>query len=195
MPLNPFPAPRTLSQPLPKFTEEELVALLQARSEAGFSYLYDNYAAALYGLLLQMTGQPEAAADLLQEVFVKIWNHIDRYDATIARLYTWMIQITRNTALDYLKSKNYKKSQQNQPLSDAVSEKAPLNSLAATDYIGLAKVLEQLDGDKKQLIDLAYYKGYTQDEISQCLGIPLGTVKTRLRAAFVILRKLLKDYR
>lgn len=180
---------------LPQHTEEELVALLQTRSEAGFSYLYDNYASALYGLLLQMTGTPEAAADLLQEVFVKIWNNINRYDPSIARLYTWMIQITRNTALDYLKSKNYKKSRQNQPLSDAVSESKAQSSASTTDYIGLAKLLEQLDTDKKQLIDLAYYKGYTQDEISRSLGIPLGTVKTRLRAAFVILRKLLKDYR
>ncbi len=180
---------------MPSYTEEELVALLQSRSEAGFSYLYDHYAAALYGLLLHMSGQPEAANDLLQEVFVKIWNHFDRYDPAMGRLYTWMIQITRNTALDYLKSKHYRNSLQNQPLSAAVSNSGNQSGLPTTDYIGLNKLLDQLDTDKKQLIDLAYFKGYTQDEISRHLGIPLGTVKTRLRAAFVILRKLLKDYR
>lgn len=179
----------------PSYTEEELVALLQTRSEAGFSYLYDHYSAALYGLLLHMSGQPEAANDLLQEVFVKIWNHFDRYDPAMGRLYTWMIQIARNTALDYLKSKHYKNSLQNQSLSAPVSDNSTRTEPATTDYIGLHKVLERLDADKRQLIDLAYYKGYTQDEISRRLDIPLGTVKTRLRAAFVILRKLLKDYR
>ncbi len=142
-----------------------------------------------------MSGEAEVANDLLQEVFVKIWNHIDRYDPALGRLYTWMIQITRNTALDFLKSKHYKNSLQNQPLSSAVSEKGTHNGHLSTDYIGLSTILEQLDADKKQLIDLAYFKGYTQDEISRRLEIPLGTVKTRLRAAFVILRKLLKDYR
>ncbi len=177
------------------YTEEELVALLKTRSEAGFSYLYDHYSPALYGLLLQMSGQPEAANDLLQEVFVKIWNYIERYDPALGRLYTWMIQITRNTALDYLKSKTYKNSLQNQALSATVSDSSAHSGLPKTDYIGLNGVLEKLDADKKQLIDLAYFKGYTQDEISRRLDIPLGTVKTRLRAAFVILRKLLKDYR
>lgn len=180
---------------LPSHTEEELIALLQTRSEVGFSYLYERYASALYGMLLQITGQPEAASDLLQDVFVKIWNNIERYDPTIARLYTWMIQIARNTALDYLKSKSYKNSQKNHLLSDDVSNSRIQVGAPASDYIGFRKILEGLENDKKQLIDLAYFKGYTQDEISQSLGIPLGTVKTRLRAAFVILRKLLKDYR
>lgn len=175
--------------------EEELVALLQARSESGFSYLYDNYANALYGLLLQMTAQTEVASDLLQEVFVKIWNNIEKYDPTIARLYTWMIQIARNTALDYLKSRQHRNSLRNQTTASDVSENEQLAVHPKPDYIGLPKLLERLDADKQTLIDLAYYKGFTQEEISRRLGIPLGTVKTRLRAAFVILRTLLKDFR
>ncbi len=181
--------------PQSSYTEEELVALLQTRSEGGFSYLYDHYSNALYGLLLQMTAQPEPAADLLQEVFVKIWNNIEKYDPAIARLYTWMIQITRNTALDYLKSKQHRNSLRNQTPTDAVYESEAFAVWPTSDYIGLRKVLDELDGDKKTLVELAYYKGYTQEEISRSLGIPLGTVKTRLRAAFVLLRTLLKDFR
>ncbi len=177
-------------------TEEELVALLLAREESGFSYLYDHYSDALYGVLMQIIKHPpETVSDLLQDVFVKVWNNIHQYDPTIARLYTWLLQVTRNTALDFLKSKQHRNLQQNQTLPDAVFNTSAHSVTSVSEHLGLSKILEQLDTDKKILVELAYYKGFTQDEISRCLNIPLGTVKTRLRAAMTTLRDLLKDYK
>ncbi len=177
-------------------TEEELVALLLAREESGFSYLYDHYSDALYGVLMQIIKHPpETVSDLLQDVFVKVWNNIHQYDPTIARLYTWLLQVTRNTALDFLKSKQHRNLQQNQTLPDAVFNTSAHSVTSVSEHMGLSKILEQLDTDKKILVELAYYKGFTQDEISRCLNIPLGTVKTRLRAAMTTLRDLLKDYK
>lgn len=106
-----------------------------------------------------------------------------------------MINIARNTAIDYLKSKSFQNELKNQSLPDFVYNSAELSTEShSSDFIGFDKVLESLDVDKKELIDLAYYQGYTQSEISEKLKIPLGTVKTKMRNALMKLKDLLKDY-
>ncbi len=106
-----------------------------------------------------------------------------------------MINIARNTAIDYLKSKGFQNQLKNQSLPDFVYDSTELSTTNdSSDYIGFASVLESLEKDKKELIDLAYYQGYTQNEISEKLKIPLGTVKTKMRNALMKLKDLLKDY-
>lgn len=106
-----------------------------------------------------------------------------------------MINIARNTAIDYLKSKGFQNELKNQSLPDFVYDSTELSTTNdSSDYIGFASVLESLEKDKKELIDLAYYQGYTQNEISEKLKIPLGTVKTKMRNALMKLKDLLKDY-
>ena len=106
-----------------------------------------------------------------------------------------MINIARNTAIDYLKSKGFQNQLKNQSLPDFVYNSTELSTTNdSSDYIGFASVLESLEKDKKELIDLAYYQGYTQNEISEKLKIPLGTVKTKMRNALMKLKDLLKDY-
>ncbi len=106
-----------------------------------------------------------------------------------------MINIARNTAIDYLKSKGFQNELKNQSLPDFVYNSAELSTTNnSSDYIGFANMLESLETDKKELIDLAYYQGYTQNEISEKLKIPLGTVKTKMRNALMKLKDLLKDY-
>lgn len=173
-----------------KYSEEELLLLLQTRQESAFEYLYDNYSSALYGVLLAVLRDSDHANDLLQEVFVKIWRKMDSYDSSRGRLFTWMLNIARNSAIDFIRSKEHKDANQNQELSESV-----YNSVADTsspeDYIGLKAMVSTLKDDFRVLIDLAYYKGYTHEEIASELGIPTGTVKTRLRAAVLQLRKLM----
>lgn len=168
--------------------------MLKQKNEAGFHHLYDNYSGALYGVILRIVQSKEYTEEIIQDVFVKIWNSIHQYDAAKGRFYTWMINIARNTAIDYLKSKSFQNQLKNQPLPDFVYENAELTTTNNSDFIGFNKVLESLESDKQELIDLAYYQGFTQSEISEKLNMPLGTVKTKMRNALIKLKDLLKDY-
>ena len=177
------------------YSEEQLIVLLKERNETGFHYLYDNYSGALYGVILRIVQSKEYTEEIIQDVFVKIWNSIHQYDSSKGRVYTWMINIARNTAIDYLKSKSFQNELKNQPLPDFVYNSKELSTNNdSSDYIGFNNVLESLEADKQELIDLAYYQGYTQNEISDKLKIPLGTVKTKMRNALIKLKDLLKDY-
>jgi RNA polymerase sigma-70 factor (ECF subfamily) len=179
-------------QPISKYSEEELVALLRDRNQSAFSYLYDNYAAALYGVIFRMVEDTPLAEDILQDAFIKIWNNFAQYDHTKGRLFTWMMNITRNLTIDTLRSKGYKKQKKISQDENSVTDyrDKSLNE-ASFDTIGLRKQLQYLKPDQKIIIDLAYYNGYTQEEISKEMNIPLGTVKTRMRTAIIELRKLL----
>ncbi|WP_228425167.1 RNA polymerase sigma factor [Chryseobacterium jejuense] len=177
------------------YSEEELIVLLKEKNENGFHYLYDHYSGALYGIVLRIVQSKEYAEEVIQDVFVKIWNSIHQYDASKGRFYTWIINIARNTAIDYLKSKGFQNELKNQPLPDFVYNSTELSTVNnSVDYIGFDNVLENLEVDKQELINLSYYQGYTQHEISEKLKIPLGTVKTKMRNALMKLKDLLKDY-
>lgn len=176
------------------YTEEQLVVLLKQKNETAFNYLYSHYAGALYGVVLRIVLSKEYTEEVIQDVFVKIWNSISQYDAAKGRFYTWMINIARNTAIDYLKSKGFQNNLKNRSVPDFVYNSKELSVSTATDFIGFGKMLEKLDENTRELINLAYYEGYTQHEISEKLKIPLGTVKTRLRNALIKLKELLREY-
>ena len=179
----------------PKITygEQELVALLQQRNDAAFGYLYDNYSGALFGIISAIIADPETARDVLQETFVNIWRKIESYDPTKGRLFTWMMNVARNAAIDKLRSKGYRDSLKNYPISENVDT---VDSTRATfsqmDDAGLKKMLGKLKGESRSLIDLSYFQGYTHEEIAKMLNIPLGTVKTRIRSALIQLRTMIK---
>jgi len=174
-----------------KYTEPELIDLLKLRQQTAFSYLYDNYASALYGIIVSIVPDRELANDVLQEAFVKIWKQVSTYDASKGRLFTWMMNIARNASIDMLRSKNYQRSQQNRELTETVYEKRGSTS-TNVEQIGLRKLVNSLKEDYRILLELAYFEGLTQDEISKMLNMPLGTVKTRLRTALIQLRELMK---
>jgi RNA polymerase sigma factor (sigma-70 family) len=175
-----------------KYTEAELVMLLKQRQQPAFNYLYDNYSGALFTIILNVLSDRELASDVLQEVFIKVWRQIDSYDETKGRLFTWMMNIARNASIDTLRSKDFKNSQQNRELTESVYESGGSSELK-TDQIGLRKVVRSLKEEYTILVELSYFEGYTQDEISKMLNIPLGTVKTRLRTALTQLRQYLKS--
>jgi RNA polymerase sigma factor (sigma-70 family) len=173
------------------YTEEQLVASLKQKDEKAFGYLYDHYSGALYNIVVQIVNDAELSNDILQDVFVNIWRKIDSYDPTKGRLFTWMLNITRNASIDVLRSKNYRNSQKNNSISDELNERGGISQLN-TDLIGLRKILSKLKEDQRVLLELAYFKGYTHEEISELEKIPLGTVKTRIRNALIQLREYLK---
>ena len=174
-----------------KYNEPELVLLLKQRSKPVFSYLYDNYSGALHSIIMNIVSEEELANDVLQEVFVKIWKQMESYDSSKGRLFTWMLNIARNASIDTVRSKGYQNSRQNRELTEDVYTSGG-TSETKIDQIGLRKVVHTLKEEYKVLVELSYFQGYTQDEISKMLGIPLGTVKTRLRTALIHLRDIIK---
>lgn len=174
------------------YSEEELISQLRKRDQTAFTYLYDNYSGALNGIIFRMVDNEHLREDILQEAFVKIWNNFAQYDDSKGRLYTWIANLTRNLTIDTLRSKGYKKQQKILSNENSVVTQEDKNySPEQHDGIGLKKRLDKLKPEQKLVIDLAYFNGYTQDEISKEIGIPLGTVKTRMRSAIMELRKLM----
>jgi RNA polymerase sigma-70 factor (ECF subfamily) len=173
--------------------EKELVSLLRQREKRGFTLLYDNYSSALYGIIRKIVRSEELAQDVLQDAFVKIWRGIDSYDASRGTLFTWILNVARNTAIDRVRSQEFKQTQGAQSLNGASPQ---LEGIAASyqsvDHIGLDKVLPMLRPEHQEIIDYVYFKGYTQTEVAESLGMPLGTVKTRVRMAIDHLRQILK---
>ena len=177
-----------------EYKEEDLIAALKERSEHAFSYLYDNYSAAVYGVIFKMVEDKELAEDILQEVFVKIWNNFGTYNSAKGRLFTWMLNLTRNLTIDTFRSKGYKKQSKIHKDENSVNNFSDGTKGAEQfDSLGIRKHLSLLKNDQRQIIDLAYFSGLTQDEISKHLSIPLGTVKTRMRTAIIELRKVLQN--
>lgn len=172
------------------YTEEALIAALKARDNKAYEYLYFKYREALFTVIYQFNFEGAIAEDLLQEVFIVIWKNIDKYDATKGRFYTWMHILTRNTCINALRAKNFKVHHQNENLTDAVYSNEVNNSIEQNiGLIGLRKQVHSLKADYKHVIELFYFKGFTQEEAANILGIPIGTVKTRLRHALIELRK------
>ncbi len=165
-----------------------IISLIKQGDQDAFSVLYDKFSAAMYGVILKIVQHDMATAeDSLQDSFVKIWKNIQYYDEQKGSLFTWMLTIARNTALDKLSSL---KSKQIQSLDSTVS--IPSDQYRTnTDTIGLTEILGKLSPEFRSFIDLAYFKGMTQSEIAVYLNIPLGTVKTKTRAAMVELRKMM----
>jgi RNA polymerase sigma factor (sigma-70 family) len=173
------------------YNEEELVLLLKQQSREGFNYLYRQYSAVLYGVINKIVYDEQTAQDVLQEVFVKIWNNIGQYDAQKGRIYTWMINIARNAAIDKLRSKGEIMKGKIQTGDSVVNKlETSLRSEQKIDTIGLRKTVAGLKPEYEKIVDLAYFKGYTLDEVSKALEIPLGTVKTRMRSAIQQLRTI-----
>ena len=163
---------------------------MQQRNEHAFSYLYDNYSGALYGIIQSIVTDKETSNDVLQNVFVNIWKKIESYDPGKGRLFTWMLNIARNAAIDEVRSRAYKDAKKNQPLPEDAVLSGAVTGPAVND-VGLKKVLSKLRDEWRVLIDLSYFQGFTHEEIAKILNIPLGTVKTRIRTALIQLRTMI----
>lgn len=175
--------------------ENRIAAYLKEGREEAISLIYDNYADTLYGLILKIIPSKEIAQDVLQETFVKIWKNADKYDVSKGRLFTWFANIARNTAIDKIRSAQFQKNKKTTSIETLVHSDAVGSQQAVTSDSGLHKIIDSLDEKHKTLIELVYFKGYTQSEIQKELNIPLGTVKTRIRSAMNELRsKLGSDF-
>jgi RNA polymerase sigma-70 factor (ECF subfamily) len=137
--------------------------------------------------VLRIVQSEEIAQDVMQDAFVKIWENGTSYNSAKGTLFTWLLNITRNTAIDKLRSAGYRKREKNQSIDGYVHNKVSNNG-TNPDEIGVKELLSNLDEKYREIIDMIYFRGFTQKEVSEELDIPLGTVKTRLRIALRELR-------
>lgn len=172
--------------------EDQLVDQLKAKSTDALEYLYDNYSQAIFGVIMKIVNHQEMGEEVLQDVFVKVWNKIEDYDKQKGRLFTWMINIARNMAIDRLRSREFSAKSKTSYGFDNVHVEDNNSGEAKADAIGMDKVLAQLPEEQKQLIEMMYFQGYSQSEVAKELDMPLGTVKTRVRSAMAKLREVLK---
>ncbi len=166
---------------------------LKNKKQSALDYLYDHYSGALYGVVFRILKKEEVSEEVLQDVFLKIWSKIDAYDSSKGKLFTWMLNIARNHAIDKTRSKEMNMGKKTDDIDYLVNkidnrERAELQ----IDAIGLKEVLMELSEDQRFIVNQLYLKGYTQSEVAKEFDIPLGTVKTRLRAAMIELRSILK---
>jgi len=172
-----------------KYSDPELLTLLKSKNDAAFNYLYEHFSGGLYSTILQIIPERNDADKVLQETFLNISYRINSYDESKGKLFTWMLNIARNLSLNFLKSKSAN------GYSAGIFK--PERSLTETDNksfynSGLKKATQQLTPEETRIIDLAYFKGYTQEEIAKEKGITVTLAKQELRNALIQLRAYLK---
>lgn len=174
-------------------TQEQLLQQIYKKDGKAFSTLYDMYSKSLYGVIFNLLSNREESEDVLQDVFVKIWKNIDSYSEDKGRFYTWILNIARNSAIDRLRSKSHNNSLKNLSADSFVhilDHNVSANN--KIDAIGIREFVKKMKPKCIKLIDLLFFKGYTQQEASDELEIPLGTVKTQNRSCINDLRTILQ---
>jgi len=170
----------------------ELISQLQQKNEKAFQRIYEMYSENVFGIINTILRDKDLSEEVLQDVFVKVWNKADSYSEKKGRFFTWILNIARNAAIDKTRSVAFKNSQQNQTADyfvDILEEKSNFGS--KMDAIGIKKYIDILEPICKKVIHLLFFKGFTQKEASEELDIPIGTIKTRNRICINKLREVL----
>ncbi|MCH2215670.1 MAG: sigma-70 family RNA polymerase sigma factor [Flavobacteriales bacterium] len=168
--------------------EKQILSLFDAGDVKAMDLLYDHYSDALYGVVLRKVGDEAAASDILQESFVKIWKRSKQYDSSKGRLFTWLVRIVKNRAIDHLRASNRKMEIQSE--LRVVSKENTTQAVNPMVEHDLNILLSKLDQNHRQLIEHSYILGYSHLEIAEKFDLPIGTVKTRIRKGMIELRSL-----
>ncbi|RNC85110.1 MAG: RNA polymerase sigma factor [Winogradskyella sp.] len=168
--------------------ETQIIKLLKRNDQYALNLLYENYSDSLYGAILKVTKNEEIAEDALQETFIKVWKNAQKYDPTKAKLFTWLFRIARNTAIDKLRSFN------NRFHKEVQIDKSNVYILPGTnlnqDVLDIREHVSGLEEKYQIVLNALFFEGMTQQEASDELEIPLGTVKSRLKIGLRELRKV-----
>ena len=168
--------------------EKHIVELLREGNEKAISLLYEHYGDTLFGVALKVVRNEEVAQDVVQESFVKIWKKAHTYDSSKAKLFTWLFRITRNTAIDKLRSLGTKSDKEIQmDVSDVYN--IGVEGLRP-EHLDLQKHLGEIEPKYREVLDALFFQGMTQQEASDELDIPLGTIKSRLKIGLRELKKI-----
>ena len=182
--------------------EEDLRLLkrIMKGDQNAFSQLYDKYSPLIYATVLRIVRSTEEAEDLLQEIFLQIWNKAGLFSEAKGSVYTWIVTIARRKAIDKLRSQHMLHQglslddERSLEVPDVAYKMNPLHATISAEYETMMRDgLDTLTAEQRVLIELSYYDGYTQSQISERLELPLGTVKTRIRQGLMKLREHLKE--
>ena len=171
---------------------EQLVEKFKQKDEKAFKTLYDMYSDSMHGVVYNIVRNQDIAQEITQDVFIKAWNNASSYSAEKGRFFTWLINIARNAAIDKTRSKSFKNSNKNLDATffvDIIETNENLDE--QTNALGVKKFVSKLAKKCKEVIELLYFKGYTQKEASETLDMPIGTIKTRNRNCINELRTML----
>jgi RNA polymerase sigma-70 factor (ECF subfamily) len=178
-----------------------LLMRLKGHDQSALSELYDRYASLLYTLVLRIVKATDEAEDVLQEIFLHVWNKAHLFAEERGSVYTWIVTMARRKAIDRLRAKDMMNKgesldDEDNPvtLADAAYMSDPLLVTMSSEYEEMMQAgLAQLSAGQRTVIELSYYEGYTQEQISKRLNVPLGTVKTRMRQGLMKLREFLRE--
>lgn len=172
---------------------------ISSKDADALSELYDRHSKYLFTIIYFIIKDKPEAEDILQEVFIQIWEKIQFYEPSLGNPLAWMTRLTRNKAIDRLRSKSFKKRADESDIEkffDLSEDKSTSNPENISDRnrerAEITEALRSLNENQRELIEFAYFKGYSQTELAEHFKIPLGTVKTRIRAAMMQLRSKLK---
>ena len=179
-------------------TDISLLQRIAARDTAALAELYDRHSRLLFGLLLRIVRDRGEAEEILQEAFVRVWTRAESYDARMGGPLPWIVRVARNRAIDRLRARRVRAIVDAPALDMAALEAtAPATGIQSPEAAvldserrqKLTGALAGLPGEQRQLIEAAFFEGYTHSELAQRFELPLGTVKTRIRLGMIAMRK------
>jgi RNA polymerase sigma-70 factor (ECF subfamily) len=174
--------------------DEELLERITVRDQVAFEALYVRHADLVYSIALRVVADPGIAQDVAQEVFLRVWRHPALFDVTRGRFVSWLMSVARNRAVDEVRSRGRRRLREVTPTPGADDPADPhavdpqLAAQLSSERDVVRKALDNLPEEQRVAIELAYFGGMTQQEISSVLNTPLGTIKTRVRLAMKKLR-------
>lgn len=173
---------------------EILIERFKQKDEKAFETLYNMYSDSMQGVIYNIVRDNDIAEEVMQDVFIKAWHKSSSYSSEKGRFFTWILNIARNAAIDKTRSKSFKNSKQNLNSDFFVDILESNDNLdTKTDAIGIAKFVNKLAKKCIEVIELLYFKGYTQLEASEALDMPIGTIKTRNRNCIQELRNIVLE--
>jgi RNA polymerase sigma-70 factor (ECF subfamily) len=180
---------------LAHLSDEALVALVARGDEGALAELYDRVGRIAYGLALRVLRDDRLAEDAVQEAFLGVWRTAAAFRAERAKASTWILTLVHRRAVDLVRREERRRAE---PLDDETRDAAASASAEDAAWLGFERervqgALRQLPDTQREAIELSYYGGYSQSELAERLGLPLGTIKSRMFAGFARLRELLDD--
>ena len=185
-----------MTHPVPHLTkdtsvEERIKYLLCDRDKGGISLIFDHYGSFMMNVIKKVIYDEQMAEDVLMNVLLKVWQKFDQFDEERGSFFSWLIRITKNSAIDKTRTKDFKITEKSRKGPELVNIAENVSIDNSIDKMYLNQLLDQLPENQQKLINLSYFEGFTHKEIAQQLNVPLGTVKTRIRLAIKHLRAII----
>lgn len=168
--------------------EEQITILLADQNKKALSLIFENYGSLLLNVIMRVIKDKMMAEEVLQQVLIKVWNNAQSFNSDKGSLFTWLVSISRNAAIDKTRTKDFRLSQESERSVELVNISEKKSSEDQFQKMYILQMMSHLSEGHRKLINMSYFEGYSHKEIAERLNMPLGTVKTRIRLAINQLR-------